>query len=306
MEENQQKTERADKTFSQKFEVAYNKYYKLALIIPILILIASLFYLCSFSVKHGDLINKDITLTGGTSIQVESKADINELQKTLEAKFEEISIRQISNVITGEQVAFIIETSASSEEVIPVLEDYLGIKLTSENSTIEFTGPSLSDSFYNQLKFAILLSFIFMAIVVFLIFRSFAPSMAVIFSAFADIVVSIAIVDLLGIKLSTAGIVSFLMLIGYSVDTDILLTARVLKRREGEINTRIFDAFKTGITMTLTSLAVVIIGLFLTSSFSKVFSQVFTILAIGLVIDIMNTWCTNASFLKWYIGWRKK
>ena len=63
----------------------------------------------------------------------------------------------------------------------------------------------------------------------------------------------------------------------------------------------IFGAFKTGLTMTLTSLVVVIIGFILTSEFSKVFNQIFMILIIGLLFDIMNTWLTNTSLLKWYM-----
>jgi preprotein translocase subunit SecF len=122
-----------------------------------------------------------------------------------------------------------------------------------------------------------------------------------VFAAFSDIVLTIVVIDLLGIKVSTAGIVAFLMLIGYSVDTDILLTTRVVKRREDNINSRIYDSFKTGITMTLTSLLVVMIGYFLTAGFSKIFSQIFTILIIGLIFDIMNTWLFNAGIIKWYL-----
>ena len=139
-----------------------------------------------------------------------------------------------------------------------------------------------------------------MAIVVFLIFRTLIPSTAVVFSAFADIVMTLTLINLMGIRISTAGIVAFLMLIGYSVDTDILLTTRVLKRRDMSVNNRIFGAFKTGITMTLTSLVVVLVGYFLTSSISGIFNQIFTILIIGLGFDIMNTWLVNASLLKWY------
>jgi len=112
---------------------------------------------------------------------------------------------------------------------------------------------------------------------------------------------TLALVDILGIKMSSAGIVAFLMLIGYSVDTDILLTNRVLKRHEGDINTRIFGAFKTGITMTLTSLFAVVFALVIVKSFSIVLTQIFTILAIGLCFDLLNTWITNVSILKWYM-----
>jgi len=100
---------------------------------------------------------------------------------------------------------------------------------------------------------------------------------------------------------TSAGLVAFLMLIGYSVDTDILLTTRILKRHEGSLNERIFGAFKTGITMTLTSLFAVIFALIVASSFSVVLTQIFTVLAIGLGFDILNTWITNASILKWYV-----
>jgi len=284
----------------EKISQTYNKYYKVLLAISIILLIASLIYLYSFSNQNGDIIKKDISLTGGTSIQVNSDTDIDQLSLALEQEFDDFSIKKISDLLTGKQIAFVIETSVQPDEIIPFLEQYLGFELTEENSTIEFTGPSIGASFYNQLKFAIFLSFIFMAIVVFLIFRTFVPSLAVIFSAFADIVMTIAAVNLLGIKFSTAGIVALLMLIGYSVDTDILLTTRVLKRRDFSTNRRIFNAFKTGITMTLTSLLVVAIGLALTISFSKIFSQIFTILTIGLLFDITNTWFANASLLKWY------
>ena len=83
-------------------------------------------------------------------------------------------------------------------------------------------------------------------------------------------------------------------------DTDILLTNRVLKRDVGSINSKIFGAFKTGITMSITALASVLTALIITGSFSSTLSQIFTILAIGLCFDIYNTWVTNASIIKWY------
>lgn len=284
----------------EKLEKNYDKYYKIILLIPVILLILSFVYLYSFSQKNGDIIYKDITLTGGTSVEVNSNIDIAALNTALAERFEEASVRQVSDILTGEQIAFIVETTADVDEVKPFLEGYLGFELTDENSSIEFTGSSLSDSFYNQLRLAILFSFLFMAIVVFIIFRTLIPSVAVIFAAFSDIVFTIVIIDLFGVKLSTAGIIAILMLIGYSVDTDILLTTRVIKRKAGKVNSRIFGAFKTGITMTLTSLVVVLIGYFITASFSKVFSQIFEVLIIGLLFDILNTWTFNAGIIKWY------
>ena len=123
--------------------------------------------------------------------------------------------------------------------------------------------------------------------------------MYVILSAFADIVIPLAIIDYFGIRLSTAGIAAFLMLIGYSVDTDILITTVVLKRKnEGTLNKRIFSAMKTGLTMTSVSLATVLVAYFL--SVAPVLKQIFLILSIGLVTDIIITWGLNTSLLKWH------
>jgi preprotein translocase subunit SecF len=55
---------------------------------------------------------------------------------------------------------------------------------------------------------------------------------------------TLVVVNLLGMKLSSAGIVSFLMLIGYSVDTDIMLTTRLLKSGEGSLNQRLIEHSK--------------------------------------------------------------
>ena len=85
-------TEEMQETIEKKsFEKFYNRIYLILLIIPVLLLILSLIYLYSFSQQHGDLIRKDITLTGGTSIQVNSDIDITELRNTLNENFEDVS-----------------------------------------------------------------------------------------------------------------------------------------------------------------------------------------------------------------------
>ena len=279
----------------------HDKHYKLFLLVPLLLLIFSLVYMGIFYSKNKDFIYKDISLTGGTSVTIYEKVDSTALKQALSEKLEDINIKEIYDLITREQIAVVIETKTQTNETRKILEEYLNYELNLENSSFEFTGSALSESFYQQLLIAILFAFIFMAIVVFVIFRTFVPSVAVIICAFADILMTLVFVNIMGMKLSSAGIIAFLMLIGYSVDTDILLTTRILKRTEGSLNQRIFKAFKTGITMTLTSILAVTFALIVVISFSEVLSQIFTILVIGLSFDILNTWITNVSILKWYV-----
>src|SRR3989338_7525843 len=247
----------------------HDKYYKILLIIPAILIIFSFIYMINFYAQNGDFIKKDISLTGGTSVTLYEKFDVLELKQGLQDKLSDINIREVYDLITQEQKAVIIETTSGADETKKVLEDYLKYELTDENSSFEFTGSSLSQGFYKQLLI--------------------------------DILITLVVVNILGIEVSTAGLVAFLMLIGYSVDTDILLTSRVLKREGDSLNKKIFDSFKTGMTMTLTALFSVLVALFIVKSFSSVLAQIFTILAIGLGFDMFNTWITNVSIIKWYM-----
>jgi preprotein translocase subunit SecF len=291
------------KTSITKF---HDKYYKLLLLIPLIILLLSFIHMGIFYSKNGDFVKRDISLTGGTSVTIYEKISLDKIQSDLSEKLDDVEVREISDLITKEQKAVIIETKSDADTTRKVLEEYLGYTLTAENSSFEFTGSSLSSSFFRQLVIAVIIAFILMAIVVFILFRTFVPSMAVILSAFADIFMTLTAFNILGLKLSSAGIVAFLMLIGYSVDTDILLTNRVLKRQGHTINRKIWDAFKTGLTMTLVSIFAVAIAFVVVGSFSAVLTQIFTIILIGLGFDIFNTWVTNASIIKWYASKQEK
>ncbi len=294
--------------FKNKFVKFHNKNYKLLLLIPLALLIFSIIYLSSFYLQHNDFFYKDISLTGGTIITInDENLNTVELETYLSSKFENLNIRQISDLVTKKQIAVIVETKSSGcneveiKQTKTILEDYLGYSLIEgENSTIECTGSTFSKDFYKQLLVAIVIAFFLMSIVVFIQFKNFIPSLAVIYSAIADILMSLVVINILKIPLSTAGIVAFLMLIGYSVDTDILLTNKVLKREGKSINQKIWESFKTGITMTLTSIVAVLAALIIVGPFSSTLFQIFLIMMLGLIFDILNTWLTNVSIIKWY------
>lgn len=371
----------------------YDKSYKLLLIAPAILFIASIIFLVSFYNTNGDIIYKDVSLTGGTTVSVfDGNVSIPDIKSAMKNKFPDLNIRVIYNIQTGEQRGFTLETREDVDKVRKTLEDYLGYKLTSENSSIEFSGSNLSAGFYHQLRNSLIAAFLLMGLVVFLIFGEskkikgitlmltalgikitlpevglinisavFAilfgfflavwnsnkndrfqmlaisliisgmflfyakplvlvllililiplyayysmPSLIVILSAFADIIMAVALVDYMGMNLSTAGIVAFLMLIGYSVDTDILMTTRLLKKKEKSVNSRLYDSFKTGITMTLTSIAALGVSFLVIRGSSETLVQIFTILLIGLSFDLVNTWLTNASILRWYMEAKK-
>jgi preprotein translocase subunit SecF len=110
--------------------------------------------------------------------------------------------------------------------------------------------------------------------------------------------------SLFGIPLSLASVGGLLLLIGYSVDTDILLTTRVLKRREGTITERALDAMRTGLTMAAAAIgamaALYIVTIFFIPS-AQALSNIAAVLIIGLVADVLATWLMNLGILRWYM-----
>ena len=83
------------------------------------------------------------------------------------------------------------------------------------------------------------------------------------------------------------------------MNKDILLTTGKIKEKVGSVDDRIIGAFKTGMLMTLTTIAAVVVGYFFSQA--DILKQIMTVLFIGLIADIINTWLQNAAILRWYL-----
>ncbi|MBI5871734.1 protein translocase subunit SecF [archaeon] len=279
----------------------YKEHYKLLIVIPLLILLGALLVFAASYAKTGEIIKKDISLTGGVSATIYTSEQYPELESSLRQKFPEaeFSVRQLSEFGTKTQRGILIEsTSISAEELKSALQEIAGFELNQDNYSSEIVGASLGSAFFRQMLIAIVLAFAFIMVTVFIIFKMPLPCFTIIFCVFCDMVIALAVWNLLGFKLSTGTIAAVLLLIGYSIDTDILLTTRMLKRKEGTIIDRCFSSIKTGMTMTITTLAALIAGYFIISSIAL--KSMFLIMIFGLFADIIFTYLFNAAVLLWY------
>ena len=283
----------------------YVKKQKKLVYIPIIILLASLFLLYNQYQTTGDLINKDVSLKGGISATLYTEETVENLeQKLFEALNKELIVRNIKEFGTEKQIGVTIESSEIEEdELREELENIFNIELTQQNFSVEKTSSILGESFYKQMLIAILIAFLLMAIVVFITYRSLIPSLAIVFAAFFDMVVTIAVINLLGMTISTVGIAAIILLMGYSIDTDVLLTTKVLKRKEGTVRERVVDSMKTGLTMTITTIIALSVAYFLSASYTL--QQMFLIIIIGLFVDLISTYMMNSNILLWYVKKKK-
>ncbi|MDO8724920.1 MAG: protein translocase subunit SecF [Candidatus Methanoperedens sp.] len=259
---------------------------------------------CNTKVLWGYCIGSPVELgvefKGGTAIIFDSPKTPDELK----AEFHGYPVTQAREY--GGQDRKMVQFGTMTESV----HEELTNKVNSEYTNVEIRqmGEVVSKPLQEQAVRAIILSFLGMAIVVYIIFRTFVPSMAVVISAFADIAFAAAMMNVFGVVLSLGTVAGLLMLIGYSVDTDILLTTRLLKRK-GELNEKIIGAMKTGLTMTMTTLAALVAlylvssGSYIISSFTRIdiIRDISMVLIFGLIADIVNTWTTNLGILKWYM-----
>ena len=280
----------------------YDKNYKLLLMIPFLLALLSLVSISVLYSQTGDFFIKDISLKGGSSISIkpEAQIDLVELETFLIEEYpsEEFLIRALE--FRGALSGFVIDTTLpvrDSIAIVPKLESRFDTNIVLESSTD--VGSVLGESFFMELILTLALAFILMGGVVFLYFRNFVPSITAITCVIFDMIITLGVLNVLNIQISSAGVAAFLMLIGYSIDTDILLTTKVLKRIPGtKITDSIFVAMKTGLTMSAAGITATSLALIFSNS--VVIKQIMVILVIGLIVDLLTTWLQNAGLLKWY------
>ena len=260
--------------------------------IPMVILILSLAILGYNMATTGMPVRPGIDFSGGTAVTLFT----TDTPGQLEQKFQGYPLLSIGEgVNNGKYLKFGPMDDAS----LQALASLIGAEYP--DAKIDQIGASFGKTLQEQALIALIISFTGMAIVVFLAFRTLVPAVAVIFCAFTDIAMTAAGMSLVGIDLSLPTVAALLMLIGYSVDSDILLTMRVLKR-QGKLEEKLSGAFQTGIIMTTTTLAAVAaMWVVAFAGQITVIWEIATVLLIGLVLDMMNTWLTNAGIIKWFV-----
>jgi len=266
--------------------------YKPLIAVPIIITIIALAILAT----NG--LNESVDLKGGTiaTLQLQKSISQDELKSLIETGLNtsDVTINSFNN----NQATVTIGTEADANTFTNLMNG------TASILSYRSVGAVLSSTALTQVIYTLIFAFIFMSVTVFIVFRNFVPSIAVILAALSDIIIAAGGMSLFGIPLSLASVGALLLLIGYSVDTDILLTTRVLKRREGTVTERAINAMKTGFTMAAAAIgsmvALYVIVLFFIPS-AATLQNIAEVLMIGLVADVLATWLMNLGILRWYL-----
>jgi Preprotein translocase subunit SecF len=269
--------------------------------IPLAILAIALLIIVFTTIKTGSPVALGMDFVGGTQFSVTT----NLTEEQLEDMFSEYPLNNIR--ISGTRA--ILQFSQLQGGELESLEKMIHGNTIFRDIEQRQVEPTYSKELQKNALYAVLLSFFGMAAVVFIMFRKIVPSFAVIISSATDIIIPLAFMNILGMELTLGAVAALLMLIGYSVDSDILLTNKVLKR-SGNLDDKIAGAMRTGLLMTTTTIAAFLV-MFLVSTYLHyivpsippipLLSQISLIVLVGLTIDIFSTWFLNTGILRMYV-----
>ncbi|VVB76656.1 Protein-export membrane protein SecF [uncultured archaeon] len=212
-------------------------------------------------------------------------------------QYSAVNLSDAAQMLPAAQGAYTNASNKYKDHVIDVLTSIV----PSTSYSYEQVTPTLGKFFLQELQTTIIVAFVLIFIAVFFVFRSVVPSAIVVFGAANDMIVALGAMAIFKIPLGVASIAGLLMLIGYSIDTDMLTAIRILKRGEGTAESRAYGSMKTGVTMTAT--AIVSFGaLFAISMIEYVptYYQIAGVVLMGLIGDVITTWFGNAALILMY------
>ena len=276
----------------KKFKYDINKYNpkKMMAVPAALFAVAAVIVIITF-IMTGMPVTPGIDFAGGTAVTIYT----DDSKEELEAYFEGYDLKSIDEGISG---GYYLKFGPMSNEEMMAFNDY--ILEGYPDAGIDQIGANFGATLQSQAFLALLFAFLGMAVVVFIAFRKILPALTVVFAGVADITITAACMNIFGIELSLATTAALLMLIGYSVDSNILLTTKVLKR-QGNLEEKMEGAFHTGFIMTSTTFCA-ILAMFIVSLIGNVptLYTISAVLLIGLICDLIFTWGFNAGMLRLY------
>ncbi|GGN91843.1 MULTISPECIES: protein translocase subunit SecF [Haloarcula] len=279
-------------------EVDYTQYSNRQLVaVPLVVLAVALIVLAGWWAMTGSPVALGVDFTGGSEVRIETTLSQQEIRQSFDEPV--VSVQGIERATDDDNVGNQYVVTFDSSD-IGAIRDTVDSNEQMERLQSGTTSPLFGAENQRLAVLGVGVAFLGMSLLAFAFFRTFVPSIAIVVSAFSDIVIPVAIMNLVGIKLSLGTVAALLMLIGYSVDSDILLNNHVL-RRSGGFYESTYRAMRTGVTMTLTSIAAMAVMAVTATLFGiELMASIGIVLVLGLTADLMNTYMLNVTLLRWY------
>jgi preprotein translocase subunit SecF len=248
-----------------------------------------------------------LEFSSGTLISyqgLDNKPDAASIERSLQGILQkEVKAEVTTDPTTGKfgldiQTAALLHENEERENQVLALLSSFGL----ENPSILPYEPALGRIYKQQAVEGILIASLAIGLCLLFVYRR-KITLLTVPCVLLDLVAAVGGMCLTRTPLSLASLAGLLLLLGYGVDTNVLLSTYVFKRFEGEPEERVASAMKTGFTITLTTLFTMLaVNLFVTN---PSLDQLSTVLIFGLAADLLNTWFLNAGILLWHASKRR-
>ncbi|WP_085297802.1 protein translocase subunit SecF [Cognaticolwellia mytili] len=207
-----------------KDTVAFMSYRKVALLLSIVLMLASVFSLATNKLNFG------LDFTGGTLIEVgfEQTADLNKIRAIMETngfddavvKFYGSSRDVVIRLATREGV----KAEMLGNQVLDILQSGTGDKI--DMRRIEFVGASVGDELAEQGGLAMLTALI--CILVYVAFRfEWRFALGSVIALFHDVLLTLGLFSVLQLEFDLTVLAAILAVIGYSLNDTIVVSDRI-------------------------------------------------------------------------------
>jgi len=182
-------------------EIEYTRYSNRQLAaVPLVVLAVALLVLSGSFLVYGTPVPLGMDFAGGTELTVQTTTPADEIPSAFDEQPESVTG-------TGSENQYIVQFSSTDSQA---LGDQAEEGLNSDGDSevvqaVSSTSASFGQQSQQTAMLGIAIAFVGMSAIVFLLFRTFVPSIAVVISAFSDLVIPLAFMRLAGIPLARDG-----------------------------------------------------------------------------------------------------
>lgn len=278
--------------------------YRIAKFLPLPLILLTFFLLVSINhyIKNGEFFIRDLDLKGGTSISFLTSQEVNiERISSILGEYSKQALISISKSEKDYSVRITLPGEIPHEEILKLIKNS---EIEIKEHSIQYVGPELGAAFFTQVFYLLTIAYVLIFAANYFIYRKLIIAITIILSSIADIIYVIGVTTLLNIPISFAGFTSLLLVIAYTIDTNILLSTKILSEKLEEFYSVYKKTLITGATVSSgLILSMIIVLLF---SNSKLLNNIAIILLIGQIAELINTYLLNAGLIEVILVGKKR
>jgi preprotein translocase subunit SecF len=272
------------------------KNYKKFIVVTIMLFILFTGIILFNYFRNGYIIKKSIDISGGYLTMINNNYHITnqEINNVLyKMNITDYIVYNTPNIIYIES-----REKINVSELINLFNLYYNISLTPQDISVQQYSSIVGNIIFNQFVEFVFITMILVGFVIFIAFRVSNVTLNIMSTIAFDILGLLAILSLTGFPIGANGFIAMLMILGFAIDNNVVLSTNIVKEREKPFIERVKMSFRVGMLMELIALyTLIILYLFVPVPSVREFSAV---LSIAIMLDLLYYLIGNIPLYKYF------